>query len=474
MVKTNTSMRKIIRIVPLIRADRHTTTNGTAFKMTEDQINNTVKSGSHQYRKYNNKSYSFDVSDDELKSLQIGFNFKKNKGKRRKEVQGFKHLDGSSDKTLEKLQMLIQMNDLDSLSKILNSGQYIEDMKFAIEIEDKVTGKKFARYGKIPALKSKNYMKGIKLSLRNTTLDNYPRISKALQEHPEFMRDAYVMETIPEDECWFNALVEEYATLSPVNVRNLMPPWNYSSKVHTKYRSKDLDLKKLNHLVLRQLLEEHTKEDFYIDGKVNQSICTFENMVEIFFKPRKLEVHLLDRNLKELEHFKPVKIDKEKNNPTNYFIYDQQHIYCVNDYIRKKFQNFKPKMADYRVDHSITRECQFPLPDTVKNDFVDSVLCDSFESVFEELQKVPELIKKIVYTKSLTDLHFYLLHVKQCNGFPYMDGDSVRQIVFNHGDKKETHITHVSIIDGCDEPGMQNFKDIETYTVNSQYRAGCH
>ena len=75
MVKTNTSMRKIIRIVPLIRADRHTTTNGTAFKMTEDQIKNTVKSGSHQYRKYNNKSYSFDISDDELKSLQIGFNF---------------------------------------------------------------------------------------------------------------------------------------------------------------------------------------------------------------------------------------------------------------------------------------------------------------------------------------------------------------------------------------------------------------
>ena len=62
----------------------------------------------------------------------------------RKEVQGFKHLDGSSDKTLDKLQMLIQMNDLDSLSKILNSGQYVEDMKFAIEIEDKVTGKKYA------------------------------------------------------------------------------------------------------------------------------------------------------------------------------------------------------------------------------------------------------------------------------------------------------------------------------------------
>ena len=58
----------------------------------------------------------------------------------------------------------------------------------------------------------------------------------------------------------------------------------------------------------------------------------------------------------------------------------------------------------------------------LESNFVDSVLCDSFESVFEELQKVPELIKNIVYTKSLTDLHFYLLHVKQMNGFPCMDG----------------------------------------------------
>ena len=124
--------------------------------MTQAQINNTVKSGSHQYRKYNQKSYSFDVSDDQLKSLQIGFNFKKNKGKRNKEVQGFKHLDGGSDKTLEKLQRLIQMNDFDMLSNILESNQYPDDMKFALTISDKQTGKKYAKYGQIPALNAKN------------------------------------------------------------------------------------------------------------------------------------------------------------------------------------------------------------------------------------------------------------------------------------------------------------------------------
>jgi hypothetical protein len=50
-----------------------------------------------------------------------------------------------------------------------------------------------------------------------------------------------------------------------------------------------------------------------------------------------------------------------------------------------------------------------------------------------------------------------------------MDGDSVKQIAFNHGDKKQTHITHVSIMNGCNEPGMQNFNDIETY--NTFYKA---
>ena len=436
--------------------------------MNQFQSRNTVKSGSNLYRKYNNKSYSFDITDQQLKNLQIGYNFKKKKGKRSSETQGFKHLDGTSSKNMDSLLRLTQMNDLDLLGNILQTGQYIEDMKFAIVIEDKITGKRYAKYGQIPSLRTKNYLKGLKLSLRDTKLENYPRISKALLEHPDFMKKAYGFETIPEDECWLNAIIEEYAILHPINDKKLnkyFPPWNYSSELHTKYRSKDLDLTKLNHMALRELLEKHTGESFYVDGKVNESICTFENMIEIFFKPRKLEAYLLDRNLKQLESF-TVEKRAHKIHPTNFFIYDQQHIYCINDHIRHKFKDFKPKMADYRVDHSIERFCLFPMPaKETKAVNTESLMCRSFEEVFDALQTDPNAeIRKIVFTGNMTDLHFYLLHAKRMNGYPYMDGDQVRQIAFNHGGKMQTHIRDASHLVDCDEPGMSQFKDIESYT----------
>ena len=121
MVKKTTPVNKIIRIVPLIRADVH--------PMNQFQSRNTVKSGSNLYRKYNNKSYSFDITNQQLKNLQIGYNFKKKKGKRSSETQGFKHLDGTSSKNMDSLLRLTQMNDLDLLGNILQTGQYIEDMK---------------------------------------------------------------------------------------------------------------------------------------------------------------------------------------------------------------------------------------------------------------------------------------------------------------------------------------------------------